>query len=98
MREFETFISDYTKFYTDYYHFAKSQGCPILDVDFADLNNPEKVREIQKFAQFEDFKDWNKLTLAPATVKQDRSNKTQEDFLEKIGKSYQDYEFKAVTL
>lgn len=96
LREFETFISNYTKFYTDYYHFAKAQGCAILDVNFADLHNPEKVREIQKFAQFEDFKDWNKLTLAPTTVKQDRSSKVQEDFLEKTGKSYKDYEFKAV--
>jgi hypothetical protein len=94
--EFETFISNYTKFYTDYYHFAKAQGCAILDVNFADLHNPEKVREIQKFAQFEDFKDWDKLTLAPTTVKQDRSSKVQEDFLEKTGKSYKDYEFKAV--
>ena len=93
-----TFISNYTKFYSDYLHFAKAQGCPILDVDFGDLHNPEKVREIQKFAQFDDFKDWDKLTLAPTTVKQDRSNKAQEDFLVKIAKSYGDYDFKAVTL
>ena len=98
IREFETFISNYTKFYTDYFYFAKAQGCPILDVDFSDLHNPEKVREIQKFAQFEDFKDWDKLTLAPTTVKQDRSSKAQEDFLEETGKSYADYNFKAVTL
>jgi len=45
-REFETFITNYTKFYSDYLHFAKDQGCPILDVDFVDLQNPEKVREI----------------------------------------------------
>ena len=98
VREFETFISNYTKFYTDYFYFAKAQGCPILDVDFSDLHNPEKVREIQKFAQFEDFKDWDKLTLAPTTVKQDRSSKAQEVFLEETGKSYADYNFKAVTL
>ena len=96
VREFETFISNYTKFYTDYFYFAKGQGCPILDVDFGDLHNPEKVREIQKFAQFDDFKDWDKLTLAPTTVKQDRSNKTQEEFLEKTGKSYEDFDFKEV--
>jgi hypothetical protein len=66
-------------------------------VDFVDLHNPEKVRQIQKFAQFEDFSDWDKLTLAPTTVKQDRSSKVQEDFLLKTGKSQADYEFKAVT-
>lgn len=95
-REFNKFISNYSKFYADYFHFAKSQGCPVLDVDFADLHNPERVRQIQKFAQFEDFTDWDALTLAPTTVKQDRSSKVQEDFLTKIGKSHQDYEFKAV--
>jgi hypothetical protein len=95
-REFETFITNYTKFYTDYLHFAKKQDCPILDVDFVDLQNPEKVREIQKFAQFDDFSDWDQLTLAPTTVKQDKSSKVQEDFLLQIGKEISDYNFKAV--
>jgi hypothetical protein len=95
-REFDNFINNYTKFYTDYFHFAKEQGCPILDVDFVDLHNPDKVREIQKFAQFEGFSDWEKLTLAPTTVKQDRSSKVQEDFLAKTGKTHADFEFKAV--
>jgi hypothetical protein len=95
-REFETFIKNYTSFYTDYLRFAKKQGCQILDVDFVDLLNPDKVRGIQKFAQFEGFSDWDKLTLAPTTVKQDRSSKVQEDFLVKTGKSHKDYEFMAV--
>ena len=95
-REFETFINNYTKFYTDYLHFAKEQNCPILDVDFVDLQNPEKVREIQKFAQFDDFSDWDQLTIAPTTVKQDKSSKVQEDFLLHIGKEISDYNFKAV--
>jgi hypothetical protein len=95
-REFETFITNYTKFYSDYLRFAKEQGCSILDVDFVDLQNPEKVREIQKFAQFEGFSDWDQLTLAPTTVKQDKSSKVQEDFLAEIGKEISDYNFKAV--
>lgn len=95
-QEFDKFIANYTKFYNDYYHFAKSQGCSILDVNFADLHNPEKVREIQKFAQFDGFSDWDKLTLAPTTVKQDRSSTVQDDFLAKIGKDHSDFEFEAV--
>lgn len=95
-REFETFITNYTKFYTNYLHFVKEQSCPILDVDFVDLQNPDKVREIQKFAQFDDFSDWDQLTLAPTTVKQDKSSKVQEDFLLHIGKEISDYNFKAV--
>ena len=95
-REFEKFIANYTEFYTNYLHFAKEQGCPILDVDFVDLQNPEKVREIQKFAQFDDFSNWDQLTLVPTTVKQDKSSKVQEDFLAEIGKDISDYNFKAV--
>ena len=95
-REFEKFITNYTEFYTNYLHFAKEQGCPILDVDFVDLQNPEKVREIQKFAQFDDFSNWDQLTLVPTTVKQDKSSKVQEDFLAEIGKDISDYNFKAV--
>jgi hypothetical protein len=95
-REFEKFITNYTEFYTNYLHFAKEHGCPILDVDFVDLQNPEKVREIQKFAQFDDFSDWDQLTLVPTTVKQDKSSKVQEDFLAEIGKDISDYNFKAV--
>ena len=60
------------------------------------VKHPEKVREIQKFAQFENFSNWEKLTLAPTTVKQDRSSKVQEDFLAKTGKTHADFEFKAV--
>jgi hypothetical protein len=56
------------------------------------------VREIQKFAQFDDFSDWGQLTLAPTTVKQDKSSKVQEDFLAEIGKEISDYNFKAVRL
>ena len=95
-QEFDKFIANYTKFYNDYYHFARSHGCSILDVNFADLHNPEKVREIQKFAQFDGFSDWDKLTLAPTTVKQDRSSTVQDDFLAKIGKDHSDFEFEAV--
>jgi hypothetical protein len=95
-REFDTFIKNYTNFYMDYLRFTKEQGCQILDVDFVDLLNPDNVREIQKFAQFEGFSDWDELTLAPTTVKQDRSSKVQEDFLAKTGKSLRDYEFMAV--
>jgi hypothetical protein len=69
-----------------------------LDVDFIDLQNPDKVREIQKFAQFADFSYWGQLTLAPTTVKQDKSSKVQEDFLAEIGKEISDYNFKAVRL
>jgi len=94
--ELNRFISDFTDFYTHYARYAKSQGCHILDVPFEDLHNPDKVREIQSFAAFPGFSDWDKLTLAPTTVKQDRSNKVQEDFLVSMNKSYSDFIFPKV--
>lgn len=94
--EFERFISTFTAFYERYVHFAAEAGCKTLDIGFDDLHNPEKVREIQKFAAFDGFDDWDKLPLAPTTVKQDRSNKTQDDFLAALGKKQSDYVFTKV--
>jgi hypothetical protein len=94
--ELKRFTNDFTDFYTRYVKFAKAQGCQILDVDFDDLHNPEKVREIQSFAAFPGFSDWGKLTLAPTTVKQDRSSKVQDDFLASLGKSHADFIFPRV--
>jgi hypothetical protein len=67
-----------------------------LDIDFNDLHNPEKVRQIQGFAAFDGFSDWDKLPLAPTTVKQDRSNKVQDDFLHSLGKKHSDFNFTKV--
>lgn len=96
--ELKRFIEDFTKFYIHYLKVAKAQGCEILDVDFDDLHKPDKVREIQSFAHFSGFTQWEKLTLAPTTVKQDRSNKVQDDFLASMGKSYSDFVFPRVAL
>ena len=96
--ELKRFIEDFTKFYIHYLKVAKAQGCEILDVDFDDLHKPDKVREIQSFAHFSGFTEWEKLTLAPTTVKQDRSNKVQDDFLASMGKSYSDFVFPRVAL
>jgi len=65
-------------------------------VPFEDLHDPDKVREIQSFAHFNGFSDWEKLSSAPTTVKQDRSNKVQEDFLVSMNKSYSDFIFPKV--
>ena len=94
--ELKRFIDDFTNFYIHYLKFAQAQGCQILDVDFDDLHNPERVRQIQNFAQFKGFSDWEKLTLAPTTVKQDRSNQVQDDFLASMGKNYSDFVFPKV--
>jgi LPS sulfotransferase NodH len=91
--EFDRFISNFTAFYERYKDFAKKVGCKTLDIDFDDLRNPEKVREIQKFSAFDGFADWDKLPLAPTTVKQDRSSKVQDDFLELLGKKHSDFNF-----
>lgn len=92
-KEFSRFIDEYSKFYSHYLEFATSVGCEILDVDFKDLSNSVTVREIQRFAQFKEFTGWDDLVIAPTTVKQDRSSKLQEDFLIKIEKKYEDFDF-----
>ena len=96
--EFDRFIKNYSQFYEDTLRCAKESGCAILDLEFKDLHNPEKVRQMQQFAQFDGFSDWDKLVLAPTTRKQDSSNKVQEQFLAKAGKTLADYEFTRIAL
>ena len=95
--EFDRFIKNYSQFYEDTLRCAKASGCAILDLDFKDLHNPEKVRQMQQFAQFDGFSDWDKLVVAPTTRKQDSSNKVQEQFLARTGKTYADFEFTRIT-
>jgi hypothetical protein len=95
--EFDRFIKNYSKFYEDTLRSAKAHGCFILDLEFKDLHNPEKVRQMQQFAQFDGFSDWDKLVVAPTTRKQDSSNKVQEQFLARTGKTYADFEFARIT-
>ena len=94
--EFDRFIANYTAFYTRYRHFAQEVGCEVLDVDFAELHTPSKVREIQEFAALPGFSEWEKLNQAPTTVKQDKSSKVQDDFLALIGKKHSDFNFAKV--
>lgn len=95
-KEFDRFITNYTAFYKRYAEFAPSVGCEVLDIDFDDLRDPVKVREIQEFAALPGFNQWDKLNQAPTTVKQDKSSKVQEDFLALIGKKYEDFNFQKV--
>jgi hypothetical protein len=95
--EFDRFIKNYSQFYEDTLRCAKASGCAILDLDFKDLHNPEKVRQMQQFAQFDGFSDWDKLVVAPTTRKQDSSNTVQEQFLARTGKTYADFEFTRIT-
>lgn len=97
-KEFDRYIKTFSAFYERYIKFAKKAGCSTLDIDFADLHNSEKVREIQKFAAFDGFSDWDKLPLQPTTVKQDRSNRAQDDFLALIGKKHSDFNFTKVAI
>jgi hypothetical protein len=98
VKEFDRFIANYTAFYKMYAEFAPSVGCKVLDIGFDDLRDPAKVREIQEFSALPGFNDWEKLAKAPTTVKQDKSNKVQDDFLISMGKKLSDFDFPKVGL
>lgn len=94
--EFEKFISNYTAFYQGFRNHAHEVGVEVLDIDFDDLRNPDKVKTIQEFAALPGFSRWEDLPKAPTTVKQDKSSKVQDDFLKLIGKKHSDFEFSKV--
>ena len=91
--QLDTFITDYTRFYQHFLTEATSAGCQVLDADFSYLQNPERVREIQKFVAFDDFSKWELLPPAPTTFKQDKANKVQQDYLARTGKKVEDFDF-----
>lgn len=97
-QEFDRFITNYTDFYTRYRTHAEAAGSAVLDIDFDDLRDAVKVREIQEFAALPGFTKWDALPKAPTTVKQDKSNKVQDDFLASIGKKHSDFIFPKVGL
>jgi LPS sulfotransferase NodH len=94
--ELKKFIDEYEKFYSRYIHFAREQGCAVLDVDYELLQDAKVIEEIQHFSAWEGFTDFNKLAKIPTTAKQDSSRTVQDKYLKAAGKKISDFDFKKI--
>jgi hypothetical protein len=94
--ELNKFIVEYEKFYSRYVHFAREQGCAILDVDYEMLQDTKTIELIQHFSAWEGFTDFSKLAKIPTTAKQDSSRTVQDKYLASTGKKISDFDFKKI--
>lgn len=91
--ELAKYIVNYDNFYRDVLSAAKSNGCQILDLDFRDLHDPEKILEIQSFVSLSGGSVVDTLPKHPTTTKMDKTSSSQEKFLNRVGKQISDFDF-----
>ena len=91
-------MDKFIKFYEDHLKFATEQGCKILDINYANIFEPEVTKSILEFMDWEGSKTVQNLNVAPKTLKQDTKQLSQDLFLKKlsesgINKSIEDFDF-----
>jgi len=95
--ELDKYIQDYKKFYNSIKTFALASKCEILDLEFKELNNQQKVEEVQKFVAIYGNKGLDTLPKQPTTTKMDKASISQDKFLAKVGKRIEDYDFASIS-
>ena len=95
--ELDKYIQDYIKFYSSVKTFALASKCEILDLEFKELNNQQKVEEVQKFVAIYGNKGLDTLPRQPTTTKMDKASISQDKFLAKVGKRIEDYDFASIS-
>ena len=94
--ELEKYIHEYINFYASLKKVALASKCEVLDLEFKDLQNPDKVLEIQKFVAIYGNKGLDTLPKQPTTTKMDKATISQDKFLANSGKNLADYDFESV--
>ena len=94
--ELNEYIDKYIDFYKNVKNIAKTNNCKIMDLEFKDIQNSEKVSEIQKFVSLSDDLDLADLPKQPTTTKMDRASISQEKFLKRTNKNLSDFDFVSI--
>lgn len=94
--ELNKYIDNYIDFYQHTKAAAKANNCKILDLAFKDLNDPDKVLEIQNFVALNSNTDLGSLPKHPTTTKMDKAAISQEKYLAKVNKKISDYDFESI--
>jgi hypothetical protein len=91
--ELARYVENYQTFYRQVLTIARKSNCQILDLEFKDLQDPNKVIEIQKFVSLNNNPGLESLPKHPTTTKMDKASISQDKFLEKVGKKISDFDF-----
>jgi len=94
--ELAKYIESYNLFYKQVAAVAQTTGCRILDLEFKDLQDSNKVIEIQRFVSIANNKGLESLPKHPTTTKMDKATLSQDKFLSQVGKKISDFDFVSV--
>lgn len=97
-KKLQGYMKFYKKFYAKNFKVAKVAGCEILDLDYANLFEPEVTRSIIRFIDWEDSVYSDSIELTPRTLKQDAKQESQLQYLADlksrgIDKKISDFDF-----
>ena len=94
--ELDKYVREYIEFYSAVKKVALDSKCEILDLEFKELQNPNKATEIQEFVAIYGNKGLETLPKQPTTTKMDKASISQDKFLSESGKKHSDYDFVSV--
>lgn len=94
--ELDKYVREYIEFYSAVKKAALDSKCEILDLEFKELQNPNKATEIQEFVAIYGNKGLETLPKQPTTTKMDKASISQDKFLSESGKKLSDYDFVSV--
>lgn len=95
--ELDKYIAEYIDFYSAVKKVALDSKCEILDLEFNELQNPEKARVIQEFVAMPGNAGLDTLPKQPTTTKMDKASISQDKFLTKTNKQRTDYDFASIS-
>lgn len=87
-----------SKFYQENLRIARAAGCEILDVDYEHLFEPDVMRSVIRFIDWNDSEYSDTIALTPRTLKQDAKQESQVQYLNQlksrgIHKNVSDFDF-----
>ena len=94
--ELDKYVREYIEFYSAVKKAALDSKCEILDLEFKELQNPNKATEIQEFVAIYGNRGLETLPKQPTTTKMDKASISQDKFLSESGKKHSDYDFVSV--
>lgn len=73
-----------SKFYKENLGIARAAGCEILDVDYEHLFEPDVMRSVIRFIDWDDSEYSDTIALTPRTLKQDAKQESQVQYLNQL--------------
>lgn len=90
--ELQRYMTNYIEWYGKVKGVAMKNNCPIMDIEFKQLNDSDTTTKVQEFVAI-NKNGLESLPKTPTTTKMDKSSKIQDEYLSLHGKKHSDYDF-----